>query len=196
MWVLGQPARRPSCRRRMPRWRPPVEVARWRRGGDTMLASGGASFASPCGRGRSASAFRVRVVPAGRSLVRVGAPSPAASRRPLPEGEVNKKELSAAGGGRGFPWPTRCLADPTIGGPVNGEGSEACAPEPSALSVGVEARKALGDPASVRCGDPGHGPRRRDQTMRHWITSFQLLLTGGTLHICYPRRKSVVKTWA
>ncbi len=51
-------------------------------------ASGCALFTSPSGRGRSASALRVRVAQRIKSFVPLAAPSPAASRRPLPEGEA------------------------------------------------------------------------------------------------------------
>ena len=58
-------------------------------------------------------------------------------------------------------------------GAENGEGSGGYPPEPSALSAGVVALCELDVDASV--GDPGHGKRRHDETMRHWITSFQLV---------------------
>ena len=57
------------------------------------------------------------------------------------------------------------------------EGSGGCPPEPSALSAGVVALGWLDVDASV--GDPGHGKRRHEETMRHWITSFQLLRVPG-----------------
>ena len=48
------------------------------------------------------------------------------------------------------------------------------------MSAGVVAQSfGLDGDASV--GDPGHGKRRHDETMRHWITSFQLVAGARTM---------------
>ena len=47
------------------------------------------------------------------------------------------------------------------------------------MSAGVVALCELDVDANV--GDPGHGKRRHEETMRHWITSFQFVADSSRL---------------
>jgi hypothetical protein len=57
------------------------------------------------------------------------------------------------------------------------------------LSAGVVALVRLDVDASV--GDPGHGKRRHEETMRHWITSFHVVATERNMAECRSRRKPI-----